>query len=169
MASSSRYKRRRLTLTGRKDFLYRRLFRGDVAVYFVAVGMVIGESRVNLRQSKMFDLCRDLFGGQTQVVPTCNAPQVTPVPAMQGRPLRISGDLSIRLPISTPIAIMRSAFSIDQSCNPHPSDFASCLVIVVVKPQADADRFMLLAAPAGAGSGPPMRERTSRNVPMIER
>ena len=33
---------------------------------------------------------------------------VTPVPAMQGRPLRISGDLSIRVPISTTLGIPRS-------------------------------------------------------------
>ena len=58
-----------------KDLFYRRIFGGDIAVNLFPVGMVIGQSRMNLRQSKMLDLGGNLLGSETQVVPPGYAPQ----------------------------------------------------------------------------------------------
>ena len=64
MASSSKYKRRWLTLVSRawKDLLDRSILGCDVAVNLVPVGVVVSESRVNLRERKVLDFGGDLLG-----------------------------------------------------------------------------------------------------------
>src|SRR5687767_7024759 len=52
-----------------KDSLHRSFFCGDVGVNLLAVGVVVGQSRMNLRQREMLDLGYDLLGCQTQIVP----------------------------------------------------------------------------------------------------
>src|SRR5713226_7956494 len=51
---------------------------------------------MNLRKCKVLNLRGNLLGGQPQIMPPGNTPHRDPVSAMQGRPLRISGDLSFR-------------------------------------------------------------------------
>ena len=101
IASSSTYKRRRLTSFWRawKDFFYRGFLGRDIAVNLAPVSVVVGQSRMNLRQRKMLDLGGDLLGSQTQVVPSGNPPNRYARPCDARPAFRISADLSIRVPI----------------------------------------------------------------------
>lgn len=74
------------------------------------IGVVIGVRRVNLGERHVAD-AHNLFGDQAHVVQLGNPANDTPVPAMQGRPPRISGRREIRLPISVMVARLVQANS----------------------------------------------------------
>jgi hypothetical protein len=64
-----------MRLRGRREELFdQRVFGGDVAVNLVPVRVVIGQSRVDLRQRQMVDFGRNFFGAQAEVVPSDNPP-----------------------------------------------------------------------------------------------
>ncbi len=69
---------------------------------------------MHLRQSKMLDLGYDFLRCQPKWRHPAMRRTVIPVPAMQGLPLRMSSDLSIRVPISMLYGILwLSTLSID--------------------------------------------------------
>src|ERR1017187_551868 len=65
---SHRFRRRR------EDCFCRQFFGGDIAVDLVSIGVIVGQSRLNLCERKVLDLGGDLLGSQPQIVPPGNTP-----------------------------------------------------------------------------------------------
>ena len=63
--------------------------------------LVVSQRCMNLSERQVLGLCGNLFRCKAQIVPFGDTPNRYPVQAMQGRPSRISGDLSMSVPMST--------------------------------------------------------------------
>ena len=102
----------------------RLLFLGfQIGVDLRLVGVIAGKGRVNLCQREVAELPYDLFRNRAHVVPLSYPANRDPVPAMHGRPPRMSECREIKPPIPVTVVIefqysaRRLACMLDKAAN----------------------------------------------------